>query len=77
MYQGAYIFDISLEGISLRGRVTHIQNDALLKSGYWFNSEYSVERSLYIGDYLYTISGRMVKISNLADLKEVSSIILK
>jgi len=77
VYQGAYIFEISLKGINLRGSVTHLQGDAFLKSGYWFNSEYSVERSLYIGDYLYTISGRMVKINNLADLKEINSIILK
>jgi uncharacterized secreted protein with C-terminal beta-propeller domain len=77
VYQGAYVFEISLKGISLRGRVTHLQDDALLKSGYWFNSEFSVERSLYIGDYLYTISGRMVKINGLSDLKELGSITLK
>jgi inhibitor of cysteine peptidase len=77
VYQGAYVFDISLKGINLRGRVTHIQDDALLKSGYWFNSEYSIERSLYIGDYLYTISGRMVKIHNLSNLEELGRIILK
>jgi inhibitor of cysteine peptidase len=77
VYQGAYVFDISLKGINLRGRVTHIQDDALLKSGYWFNSEYSIERSLYIGDYLYTISGRMVKINKLSNLEELGRIILK
>jgi hypothetical protein len=60
VYQGAYVFDISTEGISLRGRITHIQDDELLKSGYWFDSDYSVFRSLYIGENLYTISGRMV-----------------
>jgi uncharacterized secreted protein with C-terminal beta-propeller domain len=77
VYQGAYVFDVSLRGIVLRGRITHLQDDALLKSGYWFDSEYSVERSLYIGDNLYTISGRMVKINSLTDLKEVNMILLK
>jgi inhibitor of cysteine peptidase len=77
VYQGAYVFDVSLRGITLRGRITHLQDDALLKSGYWFDSEYSVERSLYIGDNLYTISGRMVKINSLTDLKELNVILLK
>ena len=77
VYQGAYVFDVSLKGITLRGRITHIQDDALLKSGYWFDSEYSVERSLYIGENLYTISGRMIKINSLKDLKELNTIPLK
>ncbi|MBM3291389.1 hypothetical protein FJY84_01790 [Candidatus Bathyarchaeota archaeon] len=75
--QGAYVFEISLKGITLRGRITHIQDDSLLKSGYWFNSESSVERSLYIENFLYTISGRMVKINDLNNLKEISYFNLK
>lgn len=76
VYQGAHVFDISPEGgISLRGRVTHIEGvDPFLKSGYWFDSEYMVERSLYIKDMLYTISGKMVKINSLEALSEVGSV---
>ena len=77
VYQGAYVFDISTEGISLRGRISHLQGDELLKSGYWFDSDYSVFRSLYIGENLYTISGRMVKINSLADLSELKAIALE
>jgi uncharacterized secreted protein with C-terminal beta-propeller domain len=79
VYQGAYVFDISLEGISLRGRITHIppKSQEFLKSGYWFDSEYSVERSLYIGNNLYTVSGRLLKANNLTDLSELASIELK
>jgi inhibitor of cysteine peptidase len=79
VYQGAYVFDIGIDGISLRGRVTHIppESQDFLKSGYWFNSEYSVERSLYISDTLYTISGRLVKANSLADLSELASVELK
>jgi inhibitor of cysteine peptidase len=76
VYQGAYIFQISTEGIKLRGRITHLQGDELLKSGYWFSSEYSVYRSLYIGENLYTISGGMVKINSLSDLSELKAITL-
>jgi uncharacterized secreted protein with C-terminal beta-propeller domain len=74
VYQGAYVFQISTEGIQLRGRITHITGDDLLKSGYWFNSDYSVYRSLYIGNNLYTLSGAMIKINSLSDLSELKVI---
>ncbi len=74
VYQGAYVFQISTEGIQLKGRITHLQGDELLKSGYWFSSEYSVYRCLYIGENLYTISGGMVKINSLSDLSELKAI---
>ena len=74
VYQGAYVFDISREGIELRGRVTHIDDDSLLKSGFWFESEYEVERGLYIEDNLYTISQGRIKINDLGTLEEVKTI---
>ena len=74
VYQGAYVFDISRDGIELRGQVTHIDDDSLLRSGYWFESEYAVERSLYIEDNLYTISQGRMKINDLGTLEEVTTI---
>jgi inhibitor of cysteine peptidase len=76
VFQGAYVLDISPEsGISVRGRVTHLdERDDLLKSGYWFESAYEVRRSLYIEDVLYTISGRMIKMNSLVDLSEMGKV---
>ena len=76
VYQGAYVFNISREGgIQLRGRATHIEDSqAFLKSGYWFESDLSVERSLYIDDTLYTISGGMIKMNGLGDLSETGRV---
>ncbi|MBN2335611.1 beta-propeller domain-containing protein [Candidatus Bathyarchaeota archaeon] len=74
VYQGAYVFDISLEGIELRGKVTHIDDDSLLKSGFWFESDYEVERSLYIEDGLYTMSQGMLKVNDLGTLAEIASV---
>jgi uncharacterized secreted protein with C-terminal beta-propeller domain len=57
----AYVFAVSAsEGISLRGVVTH---DAVmdLSSGY-------IERALYIGEYLYTVSRSAVQANLLEDL---------
>lgn len=78
VYQGAYVFHVSPEqGIELRGRVAHIEDQQeFLKSGYWFESELSVERSLYIDDVLYTISGGMIKMNGLFDLSEVGRVVL-
>ena len=77
IYQGAYVFNINTSSITLRGRITHVTGDELSKSGYWFNSDFEVVRSLYIGNTLYTLSGRMVKANTLSDLNELSSILLK
>jgi len=76
VFQGAYVLDVSPEsGISVRGRVTHLDGrDDLLKSGYWFESAYEVRRSLYIEDVLYTISGRMIKMNSLEDLSELGKV---
>ena len=76
VFQGAYVFDVSLTGgFRLRGMITHLDgDDALLKSGFYFESEYSVERSLYIDDVLYTISNGMIKMNSLEDLEEINRV---
>jgi uncharacterized secreted protein with C-terminal beta-propeller domain len=76
VYQGAYIFNISPEdGIQLRGRVTHVEDPQdFLKSGYWFESDLSVERSLYIEDVLYTFSYNLIKMNSLIDLNELDTV---
>ncbi len=74
-FQGAYVFELTLDrGFVLKGRVTHVADDSFDKSGYYFFSPASVKRSLYIGDYLYTLSDAMLKINKLADLAEVKGI---
>ncbi|MBU3940836.1 MAG: beta-propeller domain-containing protein [Nanoarchaeota archaeon] len=76
VYQGAYVYDITLEdGFDLRGRITHYEDeDAFVKSGYYFRGDYSVERSLFINDVLYTLSNKMIKMNDLDDLDELNSL---
>ena len=73
-FQGAYVFDVDVDGFALKGRVTHLKGDELLKSGYYFDSSASIKRSLYIGDVLYTVSDRTVKMNQLTDLSELNTI---
>jgi inhibitor of cysteine peptidase len=71
-YQGAYVYHIDLDkGFSLRGRITHLSQDDLIKSGqYGFEYNKSVRRILYAGDTLYTLSDRMLKASDMSSLQE-------
>lgn len=75
VYQGAYVYDISLEGIDFRGRITHIEDqEAFIKSGYYFFDNRTIKRSLYIGNFLYTVSDSMIKANLLEDLSEESRV---
>jgi uncharacterized secreted protein with C-terminal beta-propeller domain len=76
VWQGAYVFDISLdEGLVLKGRITHLEDDHdLMKNGYYFSSPFSVKRSLYIDNVLYTISEKKIKINSLEDLEQLNEI---
>jgi uncharacterized secreted protein with C-terminal beta-propeller domain len=76
VWQGAYVFNISpAEGFVLMGGITHLENDNdLIKSGYYFSSPYSVKRTLYIGNVLYTISDKKIKMNNLQNLDEINEV---
>jgi hypothetical protein len=66
-------------GFTFKGRVSHIDDvTTYLKSGYYFGGyERMINRSLYIGDTLYTVSPSAIKANSLKDLKEVRSVDLK
>lgn len=77
VFQGAYVYRITLDdGFELRGRITHYDDDeAFKKSGYYFYGEYSIERSLYIDDVLYTVSQKKIKLNSLEDLSEIKELV--
>lgn len=70
-WQGACVFDISLdEGISLRGRITHMGAPV----PYEYEADKSVQRSLFIGDVLYTVSPSKIMMHDLVTLAELGSL---
>ena len=74
-FQGAYVYKLSLDGFEYRGRITHMDDEDLTKSGYYgYYGSKAVERSLFIGDVLYTISDSMLKLNSLDDLSEINSV---
>jgi uncharacterized secreted protein with C-terminal beta-propeller domain len=76
VWQGAYVLELTLEnGFLLKGRVTHLETDEELeKSGYYFGSPYSVTRSFYIENVLYTVSLKKVKMNDMDTLEQLGEV---
>jgi len=76
VWQGAYVLGISAEdGIEVLGRIEHLEDEGeMLKSGYYFESKYSVKRALYINNVLYTISEGLVKANDISTLQELNAL---
>jgi len=66
-WQGAYVFNISLSGITLKGDITHFE-DAELQGDYY------VKRSFYIDHVLYTISDKKIKMNDLENLQPINEV---
>ena len=72
IWQGAYAFSVSAsKGFTLRGKVTHSDEDS---SGYYWGSRDAVKRSLYIGDFLYTLSSDEIIATSLATMSPIREI---
>jgi inhibitor of cysteine peptidase len=76
VWQGAYVFDISIDnGLQVKGRITHIEEPTDLEQGYYYYySPFSVERSLYIDDILYTISDAKIQMNDLENLDYINEV---
>jgi len=77
-FQGAYVYNLDLSnGFTLRGKVTHLTDQELLTPRRnWLSNDKSIMRIIYIGDTLYTISQAEIKANNLADLKEINTLLI-
>ena len=70
VWQGDYVFNLTLsEGFVFRGGITHIEDGTSI-----WNSNYYVQRSLYIENVLYTVSNVKVKLNSLDDLAFIKEI---
>ena len=75
VWQGAYVFNITLEnGFTLKGKITHLNDDTQIEGGWYYSSPYYIKRSLYIENEVYTISEKMIKINSIDTLEEVNKI---
>lgn len=73
VFDGAYVYTVNLtDGFKLKGKITHYnaQDVADMKTNGYTNYEKLIQRLLYIGDNLYSVSQGVVKANALSDLTE-------
>jgi len=70
-FNGVLVFNITVDGISRRGAIEH--TDVKLPQAQWQNQ---ITRSLYIDDYLYTLSNAELKVNDLENLDDVTFVTL-
>lgn len=78
VFVGTYVYGVDLQtGFELKGKITHLNSqemEELLRNGY-ANWEKTIERIIYMGNTLYSVSQGGVKANDLANsLKELNFI---
>jgi len=72
IWQGAYVLNVDEESISLKGKITHVEDS---DNQWYYSYQDAVRRSIFMDNYLYTISNNFLKINDLDnDLSDVNSI---
>jgi inhibitor of cysteine peptidase len=69
-WQGAFVFKATTSGFTLKGTVTHAEN----ATNYGLDYNQSVERALYIGNTLYTVSKAKVMLNSLDTLALIAEV---
>lgn len=72
-FSGAIVFKIEDNKFVQRGRIDHLDGDISERADY-HRSDISVKRSLYIDNYLYTISNRLIRVHDLESLNWLSGL---
>jgi inhibitor of cysteine peptidase len=72
-WQGAFVFKATTSGFTLKGTVMHAEN----ATSYGLDYNLSVERALYIGNTLYTVSNSKVQLNNLDTLALIAEVNLR
>jgi uncharacterized secreted protein with C-terminal beta-propeller domain len=75
-WQGAYVFKATASGFTLRGGITHAEN-ATSASYYGIAYGQQVNRALYIGNTLYTVSNAKVLLNSLDTLALIAEVNLR
>jgi uncharacterized secreted protein with C-terminal beta-propeller domain len=75
-FQGAYIYNIDLtKGLQYKGRISHLETADYQRAGdFWYDSPNNINRILYIGNVLYTVSPGKIQAQSITDLKPLSSL---
>lgn len=69
-FSGAIVYKIDLEN----NKFTEVAKIKSFKNNEYYNTYYDIERILYVGDYLYTLSNGGIKILNMSTFESVGEI---
>jgi inhibitor of cysteine peptidase len=77
-WQGVYVFNLNTaNGFTLRGNITQIDiTNQQTGDYYWMGSNFMINRALYIGNTLYTVSNGAVQLNSLDNLALLGKISL-
>lgn len=68
-FQGGYIYEVGKDfSLKLKGKTTHHKTN--VEDRY----NYDIERLVYVGDYIYSVSPKMISSNRASDLKEIQAI---
>jgi inhibitor of cysteine peptidase len=75
-FSGAYVYTVTKDSFSYRGKITHHSETTLLGEPpyQYYDFNYSINRVVYVGEYLYSISGGKVVATSLLDMKTTGSV---
>lgn len=68
-FNGAYIYNVTNDSISLRNTISHMESD--------INYGNEIRRIIYIGDYLYTFSENKMQVHDIDTNKQINELIIK
>jgi uncharacterized secreted protein with C-terminal beta-propeller domain len=75
VFQGALVFNIKENEITLKNKITHFDNVTRDKYGWkFYDYNYQVQRSLFMDDILYTISNSKIKANSLISNEEINKL---
>ena len=69
-FSGAIIYKVDLEN----NKFVEVSKIESFKNNKYYNTYYDIERILYVGDYLYAISNRGIKILNMSSFENAGEI---
>lgn len=76
-FQGAVVYNVDLStGFKLKGKITHMNDQDYLSSGYGYYGDKNIDRILYIDDNLFTLSNYMIKCNRIDDLSSKGEVII-
>ncbi len=74
-FSGAVVLSLDNFDIKERGRISHVDEKELKKYTYYYYGNDGVQRSLFMDDVLYTISGAKIKANDIDSLKDIKELV--